>query len=109
MEMKYYNPSNNFRAPIPREPKPYTPPKPMGERVVPVKAEEIREDVQIPAETKKTAMREERQQTVKAKKELNQDDLLILGLIFLLVINSCDDYLLLAVLGFLFLSGWKDR
>ena len=106
MEMKYYNPSNNFRAPIPREPKPYVPEKPIvkehyfEESKRPASVPEVRE---IPPETVP-----EKRQTSLIKRELNQDDLLILGLIFLLLINSCEDYLLLFALGFLFFSGHRE-
>lgn len=106
MEMKYYNPSNNFRAPIPREPKPYVP----RERVEPEKvfAQQEPRYPEPPAELPELTTGEE-QRDVSPKKELNQDDLLILGLIFLLLMNSCEDYLLLFALGFLFLSGRNEK
>ena len=107
--MKYYNPSNNFRAPIPREPKPYRPPRPAGEIISPrpvSRTEQIYEEKEVEeTETCKP--------TIPCKKEkkfeLSQDDLVFLGVMFLLILNSCDDYLLLAVLGYLFLSGQNKR
>ncbi len=107
--MKYYNPSNNFRAPIPREPKPYRPPRPIAEIISPrpvSRTEQVCEEKEV--EEKETCM-----PPIPLKKEkkfeLSQDDLVILGVMFLLILNSCDDYLLLAVLGYLFLSGQKKR
>ncbi len=102
MEMKYYNASNNFKAPIPREPKPYTPPKQVMEPVIPMPAKvlQINETKEPP---KIECHDEKKPQNI--FQNFGQDELLILGLIFLLILNSCDDYLLLMVLAFLFLSG----
>ena len=106
MEMKYYNPSNNFRAPIPREPKPYIP----REQVEPERVFRRSEpEIPEPPEELPELTIGEGQKAVSLKKELNQDDLLILGLIFLLLMNSCEDYLLLFALGFLFLSGRSGK
>ncbi len=102
--MKYYNPSNNFKAPIPREPKPYKPPVPRAEVIFPHPPEAEEQERTFPEEPIKNGA----VQTSK-KFQLSQDDLVILGVMFLLILNSCDDYLLLAVLGYLFLSGQKER
>lgn len=108
--MKYYNPSNNFRAPIPREPKPYTPPQRKKTEVV------------IPRAPGDGAAHAEQLQPEKAAEQKpcremecdkpavfkpNQDDILLLGLILVLLANNCDDYLLLIILGYLLLSGKK--
>ena len=106
MEMKYYNPSNNFRAPIPRqrkEPKPYIPP---AEQEKPL---EFIPEQGVP-EHQSAPVYEEKKPCVQSKKlnvlgELSQDEIMILGIIFILIINSCDDYLLLLALGYLFISG----
>ncbi len=108
MEMKYYNPSNNFRAPIPREPKPYVPQKTMAQEQFFIRQEGL-QSVPKPQEMPPEPIREERRKASVKKRELEQDDLLILGLIFLLLINSCDDYLLLFALGFLFFSGRSEN
>ncbi len=102
MEMKYYNASNHFSAPIRREPKPYVPPKPITERIVPIKVEEEPKQHRGIKSSEKVKL-------PLFSKDLNQDDMLILGLIFLLLLNSCDDYLLLAVLAFIFLSDCKEQ
>lgn len=98
MEMKYYNASNNFKAPIRREPKPYIPhPKLSGEVIIPQKVEETVESepfIQKECECKNV---KENQFTIID----NQDDLLLMGLILLLLINHCNDYLLILVLGYL--------
>ncbi len=98
MEMKYYNPSNNFKAPIPREPKPYRPPEQKREVVIPKPPAPVKTpDVETPVS--------KQMETDPKTTALNQDDLLILGVILLLLLNSCEDYLLLLVLGYLFISG----
>lgn len=103
MEMKYYNPSNNFRAPIPREPRPYMPPKRETENVF------MQEEMPIPQISHKDP--EQRSDGVKTEKkkgflsDLDKDDMLLFGLIAILLLNACDDYLLLLVLGYLFISG----
>ncbi|MBE7022613.1 MAG: hypothetical protein E7414_05315 [Ruminococcaceae bacterium] len=101
MEMKYYNPSNNFSAPIPREPKPYTPPRQKVPEVVIPKVPERREEA--PKEEIS-----ERHSEFEQGLSLNMDDIIILGLILVLLANGCEDYLLLAVLGYLLLSGKKS-
>ena len=106
MEMKYYNPSNNFRAPIPREPKPYIPQKPIREERFYDKDKEVQP---MPEQRETLPEPECEKKAIVKKRELNQDDLLILGLLFLLLLNSCDDYLLLFALGFLFFSGHREH
>lgn len=107
MEMKYYNPSNNFRAPIPREPKPYKPPQ--GPSVNPVIIEENSSETEI--DNKKEQLQEQMhlQKNRNFLHQLSQDDMIILGVLFLLLLNSCDDYLLLLALGYLFLSGKREK
>lgn len=89
METNYYNRSNNFSAPIRKEPKPYTP-----------KYEE------------KTFTKQSEQENIHAKdvhksllKSLKNDDLLILGIIFLLYSESESDHILLLILAYIFLSN----
>lgn len=101
MEMKYYNPSNNFSAPIPREPKPYTPPRQKAPEVVIPKVPEKKAE---PPKEEILKKHEEPEQ----KLSLDMDDIIILGLILVLLANGCEDYLLLAVLGYLLLSGKKS-
>lgn len=36
------------------------------------------------------------------------DDILLLALIVLLIFEECDDYFLIAVLAFIFISGWEN-
>ncbi len=112
MEMKYYNPSNHFKAPIPREPKPYAPPSyQQREVLVPQPA-----TIVLDKESNGAAFKEQRSQTpekaelpvaVRADsgqrkvKQLNQDDWLILGVLLLLLLSGCEDYILLLVLGYL--------
>lgn len=40
--------------------------------------------------------------------KLDIDDIIILGLIILLLLEDCDDYLLIGVLAYLFISGWQN-
>ena len=106
MNMKYYNASNNFSAPIKREPKPYSPyERRPAEVIVPQKPPiEPRPHKQEPLKHNHI------QQNSNSIKNLNlsnlkSDDMLILGIIALLIWNSCDDTLLLLALGYLFLAG----
>lgn len=106
MEMKYYNPSNNFRAPIPREPKAYRPPQGIMESACESKKEKESPKVPLNSEIQKTEKHEIcKEESKNILGNLTQDDIVILGVLFLLLINSCDDYLLLLALGFLFISG----
>ncbi len=92
MEMKYYNASNNFKTPIPREPKPYKPPVTRGEIIIPQKPENQEKDIIFQPSDSQT----------KEKWSLeNKDNMILLGLIFVLLMNQCDDYILLLILGFL--------
>ncbi|MBE7009958.1 MAG: hypothetical protein E7418_00530 [Ruminococcaceae bacterium] len=100
MEMKYYNPSNNFRAPIPREPKPYSPPvEKRQERFIPAE----------PEKSKETKEQECKEGIVHQKSRPEADELLIMGVILVLLANQCEDYLLLAALAFLLFSGKEKR
>ena len=40
--------------------------------------------------------------------QFEKDDYILAGLILVLVFEGCDDYILLAALGYLFLMGFKD-
>ena len=92
MVTNYYNASNNFSAPIRREPKPFRPQYP--ERQQDWERERVKErenDVKpVPA---KTGFLE----------ELDQDTILIIGLVILLLLSGCEDKLLLIALGYLVL------
>lgn len=81
MVTNYYNASNNFSAPIRREPKPYT----ARQEAKPEKTEHV-----LPLAAKK-------EQTV------DKDTLLILGLILLLFMSGCEDTLLILALLYLLL------
>lgn len=102
MEMKYYNPSNNFKAPIPREPKPYMPPRHTGEDKG--KQEETPASIKI----KETSAMQECKEN-QLLKHKDADEILLLGLILILLLNGCDDYLLLAILGYIFLVGQEKN
>ena len=104
MEMKYYNASNNFRAPIRREPKPYIPQqKNGGEVIVPQKPEEFsKSDSSVCEEVEFENNHDNHLTFVNSK-----DDLLLVGLILLLLLNQCDDFLLLLVLGYLLFCDKK--
>ncbi len=77
MVTNYYNSSNNFSAPVRREPKPFHPP--------------------LQYEEKDVCIKEELPQ--KKQEALDADTILILGLIMLLVMSGCEDTLLLIALG----------
>lgn len=106
MNMKYYNASNNFSAPIKREPKPYSPyARRPSEVIVPQ-----RPHTEPSPHKQEPPKHNHIQQNTNSLKNLNlsnlkSDDILILGIIALLIWNSCDDTLLLLALGYLFLVG----
>lgn len=118
MNMKYYNASNHFSAPIKKEPKPYSPYTRRPEIIIPQKpsyppqeSENPKHDYHtqplrqpempiVPAPQKK-----ETKETEPPFHDLKPDDWLLLGIIALLIWNSCDDTLLLLILGYLFLVG----
>ncbi|MBE7036295.1 MAG: hypothetical protein E7403_03265 [Ruminococcaceae bacterium] len=108
MEMKYYNASNNFKAPIPREPKPYTPHlKNNSEIIIPKKpVQEFEKEVAI-SSAGECEERLGKQTGDTFSIANNRDDLLLIGLILLLILNQCDDYLLLLALGYLLLCDKK--
>ena len=97
---KYYNASNNFSAPIKREPKPYSPRYYATEVITPeahtenTKKEEAQNIEVVPK--KDTSVRE---------LSLKTDDLLLIGLIILLLPNAKDNLLLILVLGYLLVAG----
>ena len=93
METKYYNRSNNFSAPIRREPKPYTPKNIFKEEEIKKEPEVCEHKENKPTETKSVL------------NGFKSDDLLLLGLIFLLLSDSNTDTLLLIALGYIFLSS----
>lgn len=105
MITKYYNASNNFSAPIIREPRP----KP--ETIVPVKPPpppKEREEPSAPAvqaEIKKPA----KQGGLGGLLDgilggFESDDLILLGLLLILISDSDDTFLTL-IIGYLFISG----
>lgn len=109
MEMKYYNASNNFSAPITREPRPYQPYASRMEVIVPeTPREEIREVRMEPMK------RHEESKSAKAHSnsflgDFQTDDWLLIGLILILILDSSDDILLLLILGYLLLTGWNQN
>lgn len=88
MITNYYNASNNFSAPIRREPKPFRP-----------QESECEQQQQLPKEQIGKA------KTVQHTKGfldcLNQDSALIISLAVLLLLSECDDMLLFIVLAYL--------
>ncbi len=86
MVTNYYNASNNFSAPIRREPKPFRP---------------------QPIEREHTRKEEEKENRLKKGRgfldEIDPDSLLIIGLVLLLLFSGCEDKLLLVALGYLLL------
>ena len=91
MQTNYYNRSNNFSAPIRKEPKPYVP-TPMHE--------DIKKEPPKPIQN-------EPKENGGLLKNMKNDDLLILGIIFLLLSDSNDDLLMIIALGYIFLGGSK--
>ena len=96
METNYYNRSNNFSAPVKKEPKPY----------VPV---EQREEKTQTAEILHQNESDKVSENIKEIKNLKNDDILLLGVIFLLISDSKGDKLLLIALGYLFISSYIKR
>ena len=92
METNYYNRSNNFSAPIKKEPKPYEP--------KPVHIEKEHQESECPPPVKT-----EKKERTSLLSSFQNDDLLILGLIFLLINEPNEDTLLILALGYLFLSS----
>ena len=109
MNMKYYNASNNFSAPVRREPKPYSPYIRRPEVVVPQKPynnSEVKKDIQNIQQNKKEPKPFNNDKSNKINfSNLKADDLLLLGIIAVLIWNSCDDTLLILALGYLFMAG----
>ena len=109
MNMKYYNASNNFSAPVRREPKPYSPYIRRPEVVIPQKPynnSEVKKNVQnIPLTQKEPKPFKDDKNSKLNFNNLKADDLLILGIIAVLIWNSCDDTLLILALGYLFIAG----
>ncbi|MBR5236224.1 MAG: hypothetical protein IKW06_02470 [Clostridia bacterium] len=109
MEMKYYNPSNQFKAPIKREPKPYRPPVyHEAEIIIPQAPKEYKPDAEERAEEPVETTPVCNEKTTPFNNLINnQDDFLILGVLLILLLNNCDDYFMLLILGYLFLAGNK--
>ncbi len=121
MNMKYYNASNHFSAPIKREPKPYSPYQRRPEVIIPQKPQPPAAQNQDPARPESFGYRPEAKADIhsvhgdnaQGKRSLQNlnlnnlraDDLLLLGIIALLIWNSCDDTFLLLALGYLFFVG----
>lgn len=97
METNYYNASNNFSAPIRKEPKPYIP-KSKPEKKPEPETLDVKEECQKQTES-----------DLEVFERFKSDDLIILGLLFILLTESNDDYLLLLMLGYLLLSGNKSK
>lgn len=92
MVTNYYNASNNFSAPIRREPKPFRPQYPERQQDWERERVKERENDVKPVPTKKGFL-----------EELDQDTILIIGLVILLLLSGCEDKLLLIALGYLVL------
>ena len=91
MQTNYYNRSNNFSAPIRKEPKPYIP--------TPVYNESKNEPIKhTPIEAKENDS---------FLKNIKNDDILLLGIIFLLLSDANDDMLMIIALGYIFLGSSK--
>ncbi|MBQ3225991.1 MAG: hypothetical protein IJB48_02920 [Clostridia bacterium] len=108
MNMKYYNASNHFSAPIPRTPKPSAPfgTFPSRREVVvprrPSRPEPPPHKPQSPTGDAASSLLSLKNLNLS---DLKPDDLLILGVIALLIFNSCEDTMLLLALGYLFFVG----
>lgn len=96
METNYYNRSNNFSAPVKKEPKPYVP-------------MEQKEEKTQTTEILHQGKRDNESESIKETKNLKSDDILLLGVIFLLISDSKSDKLLLIALGYLFISSYINR
>lgn len=96
METNYYNRSNNFSAPVKKEPKPYVPVE---------QKEEVKENTEI----LHLNQRDKEKESIKEIKNLKSDDILLLGVIFLLISDSKSDKLLLIALGYLFISSYIKK
>lgn len=119
MNMKYYNASNHFSAPLRREPKPYSPYQRRPEVIVPQRPPSRQQDAIANVEEHRLQPRREpsahpapvpapsprRSLQNLSLNNLHADDLLLLGVIALLIWNSCDDTLLLLALAYLFFAG----
>lgn len=102
IQTKYYNASNNFSAPVKREPKPYAPLYKPND--TPPLNNNFQAENEIKKETEKTKMREI---SFSPSKELSlkTDDLLLIGLIILLLPDVENNLLLVLLLGYLLIAG----
>ena len=91
MQTNYYNRSNNFSAPIRKEPKPYAP-------------EPIYEDIK---KEPPKPIKPEPKENDGILKNLKNDDILLLGIIFIMLSDSNNDLLMIIALGYIFLGGNK--
>lgn len=100
---KYYNSSNNFQAPVKREPKPYSPYTTKDEIIVPQRPkidENVLTEASLPVcegENKQIVQKNENNFEL----SLKTDDLLLLGLILMLLPKAKDNLLLILALGYL--------
>ncbi len=65
----------------------------------------------VRAQTSTIPLPSQRQEGFDIKKFLSRfetDDYILAGLIVVLVLEGCDDYILLASLGYLFIMGFKE-
>ena len=117
MNMKYYNASNHFSAPLRREPKPYSPYQRRPEVIVPQRPPQTRQDSAAAVQEGHAQPHREpnahaapahgarRSLTDLSLNTLRADDLLLLAVIALLIWSSCDDTLLIIALAYLFFAG----
>jgi len=96
MQTNYYNRSNNFSAPIRKEPKPYSPAS-------------VRTNEDCAKKESKQTSCDKPKDDNRLLKNLKNDDLLILGLIFLFLSDSNDDTLMLLALVYLFLCSQGNK
>ena len=99
MNTKYYNASNNFSAPISREPRPYAPYSYRSETVTPRPAPDSAPPVK--------KIEAEGAAAVKSARELSlkTDDFLLIGLIILLLPDAENNLMLILILGYLLVMG----
>ncbi len=108
MNMKYYNASNHFSAPIPRTPKPHEPSGSYPHRrevVIPKRPSRPEPPPHKPQTPPQNSAFSSSAMNHLNLSDLKPDDLLILGVIALLIFNSCEDTMLLLALGYLFFVG----
>lgn len=108
MNMKYYNASNHFSTPINRTAKTSAPFGTFPSRrevVVPRRPAHHEPPPHKPQSPSGNAPSPSLSLKNLNLADLKPDDLLILGVIALLIFNSCEDTMLLLALGYLFFVG----